>query len=295
MSRIMVASAKMRYFKIRDGGDDEDDDDEWAQGCFRGLEWEVLSWKMDVEEPNAAQAISIALNKKNEVAMKTGHLEIMSTLVNLCNPKHSKEVPFEPVRDQLIDLYGAAVDHPDFVHAFRLVIDAGGARSVHMHDLETFTAVHVNQKLRKMRMEVYSIVAPYPLEFPKIKNACLKWSWRQTPVKGWCQLPPSIAHRLSTESKVSMHGFLLTLELAMTDLSKLVSTVVEDDLKSRTKWIAEVEINLMSKVFTVPKKVEAGKTVKSQEAELCEDCALHLATKLVDLAKLGTSDLYNDG
>jgi len=47
-------------------------DDEWAQGCFRGLEWEVLSWKMDMEEPGAAQIISIALNKNNAVAMKNG-------------------------------------------------------------------------------------------------------------------------------------------------------------------------------------------------------------------------------
>ena len=93
-------------------------DDEWAQACFRGLEWEVLSWKMDMEEPGAAQIISIALNKKNEVAMKTGHLEIMSTLVGLCVPSPNGSVPFEPVRDKLIDLYGAAADHPDFVHAF---------------------------------------------------------------------------------------------------------------------------------------------------------------------------------
>ena len=49
-------------------------DEQWAQDCFRGLEWEILSWKMDVEEPEAAQIISVALNKKNEVAMKTGHL-----------------------------------------------------------------------------------------------------------------------------------------------------------------------------------------------------------------------------
>ena len=49
-------------------------DEQWAQDCFFGLEWEILSWKMDVEEPEAAQIISVALNKKNEVAMKTGHL-----------------------------------------------------------------------------------------------------------------------------------------------------------------------------------------------------------------------------
>ena len=145
-------------------------DEQWAQDCFRGLEWEILSWKMDVEEPEAAQIISVALNKKNEVAMKTGHLEIWSTLVALCKPSADGSVPFEPVRDKLIDLYGAAVDHPDFVHAFRLVIDAGGAGSVHMRDMENFTSVYVNPKLRKMRMEAYAIVAPYPVDFPKIKT-----------------------------------------------------------------------------------------------------------------------------
>ena len=101
-------------------------DDGWAQECFKGLEWELLSWKMDVEEPDAAQIISIALNKKNEVAMRTGRLEISSTLVGMCVPSPNGSVPFEPVRDKLIELYGAAVDHPDFIHAFRLVIDAGG-------------------------------------------------------------------------------------------------------------------------------------------------------------------------
>ena len=79
---------------------------------------------MDEEEPDAALIISIALNKKNEVAMETGHLEIMSTLVGLRKPSPSGSMPFEPVRDKLIDLYGAAVHHPDIVHAFRLVIDA---------------------------------------------------------------------------------------------------------------------------------------------------------------------------
>ena len=111
-----------------------------------------------------------------------------------------------------------------------------------MQDLETFTAVHVNQKLRKMRMEGYAVVAPYPVVFPNIKDACLKWSWRHPPKQGWCQLPPSISHRLDAESKYEMYEFMLSLELAMAALSKLASKVVENqDLKSRAKWIAEVE------------------------------------------------------
>ena len=64
---------------------------------------------MDIEQPDAALIISIALNKKNEVAMKTGHLEIMSALQSLCKPNPQGEVPYEPVKEKMIDLYGAEV------------------------------------------------------------------------------------------------------------------------------------------------------------------------------------------
>ena len=50
-------------------------DEAWARDCHSGIKWEMLAWKMDEEEPNAALIISIALNKKNEAAMKTGHTE----------------------------------------------------------------------------------------------------------------------------------------------------------------------------------------------------------------------------
>lgn len=89
---------------------------------------------------------------------------------------------------------------------------------------------------------------------------------------------------------------MLSVELAMAALSKLASTVVENqDLKSRTKWIAEVEINLMGKIFAVPKKGEGGKTVQQQEDELCDQCAAFIASKLLDLAKLGKRDVYQVG
>ena len=79
-------------------------DDAWAKDCHSGLEWELLSWKMDEEEPGAALIVSIALNKKNEAAMKTGHLEIMATLVKLCEPDPQGFVHFDPVRGKLIEL-----------------------------------------------------------------------------------------------------------------------------------------------------------------------------------------------
>ena len=43
---------------------------------------------------------------------------MMATLVKLCNPDPSGSVHFDPVRDKLIEMYGAVVDRPDFVDGF---------------------------------------------------------------------------------------------------------------------------------------------------------------------------------
>ena len=70
-------------------------------------------------------------------------------------------------------------------------MDAGGHDSLHMADLHEFTKVYVNPKLRNMRFEAYGVISDYPVPFPRIKNACLKWAWKQPPKRGWCELPPA--------------------------------------------------------------------------------------------------------
>ena len=148
-----------------------------------------------------------------------------------------------------------------------------------MKDLQEFTAVYVNPKVRNMTLCAYAVVAPYPTDFPIIKNACIKWAWKQPTKKGWCQVPPSISHRLCDESKYGMRGFMLQLEWAMLALSKFASTVVED-LKTKTKWIAEVEISIITRAFAAPNSQD-GNTFEQHEDELSEQCAAFIATKLL--------------
>ena len=259
-------------------------DEAWCRDCHSGLQWELLSWKMDEEDPGAALVISIALNKKNEAAMKTGHTEIWNTLVSLCKPSPGGYVKFEPVRDKLIELYGAAADHPDVLNAFKVVCDAGGAESVHLKELQEFTSVYVNPKLRKMRFEAYAVIAQYPVSFPRLKNASLKWAWKQNPDKGWCVLPPSIWHRLNPESKTNMVGFAEELENAFCVLSAFATMVMATDAKGKTKWIAETEISLIAKFFQVP-KTDPEKTKETQELELSSACAELIATKVLALCE----------
>ena len=218
--------------------------------------------------------------------MKTSHIEIMNTLVGLCKPLPSDvegKVPFEPVREKMIEYYGAAVDHPDFCQAFRLVMDAGGHFSPHMADLHAFTKVHVNPKLRKMRFEAYAIVGPHPVQHPRIKNACLKWAWKQTPSRGWCQLPSSIPYRFRADFKYNLVSLFGEVEEAMCLLSECAFSVLGGkDLKKQTIWIGATDIGLMSKIFASPKQEDGlGQKLRSQCAEILAVKLEHLLSGAV--------------
>ena len=112
-----------------------------------------MAGTIDIEDPDGAAVICIALNKKNETAMKTGHLEIMNTMESLCNPDPHGKVPFEPVQQKLIEMYGPAADHPNLLEAFRFIIVQGGKGSLPLKDLAEFTSILVDQKKRKTDMK----------------------------------------------------------------------------------------------------------------------------------------------
>ena len=257
----------------------------WAELCETGILWEVLSHTMDIEEPEAAMIIALALNRKNEASMGACHTEIMNTLVGLCKPGPSGEVPFAPVQNKMVELYSSAVDYPDFVNAFRLVMEAGGAESPHMHDLKEFTQVCVNPKKRDMRFEIYSVVTEHPKEFPRIRNAMIKWSWRTTPQRGYCQLPPNISGRFKDAGSQSMVKAMRDIEGAFSWFGKVATQVQEKIGREKAiKFVGGVEIDIMSKVFAVPKVIEEGySTLSHEEMTLKMNCAQYLAKKLVKL------------
>ena len=112
-------------------------DNDWWVGLFGG-EWEILSPDIDTEEPEAAHIISIALNRLNDTAMKTTHVEVWHALKDLLKPDPHGIVLFEPVRDKLVNMYGAYADDKDLLYLFRFMMSAGGKDSCHLKDMEAF-------------------------------------------------------------------------------------------------------------------------------------------------------------
>jgi len=269
----------------------------WAELVEKGQHWEMLESAMDIEEPDAALVISIALNKRNEAAMSTAHTQIMRTLVGLCKPEPNG-VPFEPIRSKMVDYYGAAVDHPDFYQAFRLIMDAGGAGSPHMTDLHDFTSVHVNPAFRNLRFECYAAVAVLPYNRPRLKNALIKWTWKQKPTRGWCPITPNIAYRFEPKGKFAMVDACDDIEGAIAMVHRQILAVAGTKIlkNEQIKLFAEVDIALAALLINVPRTQE-GKTLKEQEVGLKNACASTTLLKLDQFAekhKLPFQDLVKD-
>ena len=87
---------------------------------------------------------------------------------------------------------------------------------------------------------------------------------------------------------------MLTLEDAMERLNELASTVTEDiDLK--TRWVAEADIGIMSKVFSAQKSFGPKKAITiPMVIELRKQCAEVIATKILELQKLIESEIPHD-
>ena len=91
----------------------------------KGLKMEVLSWRINIEEPDAASAISQALNKGQEAALQTSELTAVAVLngrvgVEL-NAAVAAEVAFETVKQKVRKELDTFVDEPEFVEMFQAV------------------------------------------------------------------------------------------------------------------------------------------------------------------------------
>ena len=95
---------------------------ELGEVMAEGLEVEILSWKMDVEEPDAASLISQALNQPQDLAMRTTELTAVAVLkgeiIVQMGKDLSQRVAFQTVRDRVRAQLHLAADDPDLPAVF---------------------------------------------------------------------------------------------------------------------------------------------------------------------------------
>ena len=280
----------------------------WHDLIEGGLTWEILDRRMDLEEPGAAKIISVALNRRTSVAMRTSELELWSALRSLCKPDPVTGVlAFEPVRKNLIDLFGVAVDQCGLSSAFQLIMDLGGGDSAYLEHLQEFTDLFVNPKKRRLKWEAYDAVAGIPIEFPSFKVATIMYVYRQPPQKGWCPLPPPLAYRFVPGGPLALCRLLEDMEVVMSYVRTCTTAVAvervantTDEQKSRkasiTRLGAEMVIAMVKLIVEHPKQKKVdGKDVHEQQALLSETCAGLVADTFRELLKLSPKFDFPEG
>ena len=160
-----------------------------------GLMVEVLSWKINVEEPGACVLISNALNSASEMALRTTELTAMSVLSGECalhsNAMNSHKIDYETIKARLQLRIPGFVAEPEFPDFFECIINLGAHKNSFIPELLRFGSRFVNQKHRQLRLQAFTETNKVHINCPRTKIAMLKRAYRKPPSHGYCPSPES--------------------------------------------------------------------------------------------------------
>ena len=160
-----------------------------------GISCEVLSWKMEVEEPGAATVISHALNKCSDFAMRTTEWSALYTLrgeIIKASGALGDRVAFKSVLESThMELDSAAMD-PDVDQLFDFLISIGVVKNTYFDDLADFQKIFVNSAQRQLRFAAFGVVNKLDVTLPRMKIAIIKRAYKKKSIDArnvWCSNP----------------------------------------------------------------------------------------------------------
>ena len=185
---------------------------ELVSSCREGLKVEVLSWKINVEEPEACALISTALNSNTALALRTTELTALSVLSGecalQCRTTNSDLIEFGKIREKLRHIIPTFVDEPEFKEFFEFVINLGAHKAQYIPDLLKFGSRFVNQKHRQLRLHAFAEVNKINMQCPRAKIAAIKRSYRKNPSYGFCPAPEPKFHKANVASLLHLEELL---------------------------------------------------------------------------------------
>ena len=131
---------------------------ELTETLDKGLDMEILNWKIQIEEPTAARMISQALNKGHTRALETTELTAMAVLsgATMAQKKGlANEVQFESSKEKVRAELDVFVDDPDFIALYDFVINPGCNVNTFIPGLLDWASKFVNSKQRKLRLAAF--------------------------------------------------------------------------------------------------------------------------------------------
>ena len=228
---------------------------ELAEVVREGVECEVLSWKMEVEEPDAASVISTALNKFSETAMKTTEWSALYTLrchIIKASGALGERVAFKAIVEKAHLELDTAVNDPDLDQLFDFVIGLGVTTNTYFDELALFQKLFVNSKLRQLRFAAFTVVNKLDDARPRCKIAIIKRAYRKKSGDAknvWCNNPEPAWTAVAACSMQSLEDLLIYVHESEEIQKQIDPENPDKDAPTRTFWYGNVDIALADKLM----------------------------------------------
>ena len=257
-----------------------------------GFLCEVLSWKMDVEEPEAAVLISTAMNEISSASMRTTELQAIKVLkgeiIIQMNKDVSQKVCFQTVVDRVRRTLGPAVADPELVELFEFLICNGVGKNTYIDDFLDWACVSVNPKRRQLRFAAFSPINKMP-DSPRSRVAVAKRAYRGKPLHGFCPNPENQWGSVTMEQILPLEQLLRFFHVQCKQITKDLEPNV------RLNLLGQVDIAAAEAFFRAI-TAKGGKKDANQLLLAVRECLLKATYKLAgdlrlhDASQLSTID-----
>ena len=252
-----------------------------------GALFEVLSWKMDVEQPDAASIISHALNSAQEIAMQQTEQQALQVLHGMAIPQNAgaaQGLAFSTVQEKARAHLGHVVDDLEFVDLYEYCSNLGMAKSPFLQDLLQYMSTFVDSKKRRLRFSAFAEANKLGLEFPRMKVALIKACYRRKPTNGICANPSGL-WATATERQVRLQDGEQVLHYVHVTAAKTMQKLVP---KSRNVLLANVDVAVVTAYESMQKNETKAQDVV--RPKLVAAAAKHMSAwfEILALAKLAT-------
>ena len=228
---------------------------ELAEVVQEGVLCEVLSWKMEVEEPDAASVISNALNKFSETAMKTTEWSALYTLrahIIKAAGDLGERVAFKTILQRAHLELDSAADDPDLDKLFDFLLGLGVTVNTYWDEFADFQKAFINSKQRKLRFAAFGVVNKLDDALPRSKVAIIKRAYRKKsgdPKNVWCSSPENTWTAVAASAMQSLEELLRYVHESEEIQKKIDPDNPARNSPKRTGWYGNVDIALADKLM----------------------------------------------
>ena len=167
-------------------------DPPFARAAETGLLWNILSWAIEVEEPDACAIIQAAANAKNSMSLMRHEMQAMGALIQYTADSALAEraLSLDAARWKLKATCPEFASDPHFLELYVFVIDLGAGAASFLPDLRAFHERFVDPKIRRLRLIDFAAMNQFPNDMPYLKVAGIKFAYACDPrlvLHGFCQ------------------------------------------------------------------------------------------------------------